>query len=82
MLAGGESRNTVVRSNGNGAVPVDSQGARITSDLGFLSPRELATSFRTIHPMGFRPDDLGSLTHTRHSPVPMGRPRVYRIALG
>ena len=59
MLAGGESRNTVVRPDGNGAVTVDSQGARITSDPGFLSRREIATGFRTIHTMGFRPDDFG-----------------------
>ena len=41
MLDSGESRKEVIRPDFNRAIRIDFQGAKITSDLGFLLLREI-----------------------------------------
>lgn len=61
---------------------VDFQGAKITSDVGFLLMREIDGRFRLIDPMKECLEDLRSPAHAKHSLVQMVRQRVYPIAAG
>ena len=78
MLVSGESRKEVIRHDFNRAIMIDFQGAKITSDVGFLLVREIDDRFRIIDPMKDCLEDLRSPTHTRHSMVQMVRQRVSR----
>ena len=79
MLDSGESRKEVIRPDFNRAIMIDFQGAKITSDVGFLLMREIDDRFKIIAPMGDCLEDLRSPTHTKHSLVQMIRQRVYQI---
>jgi len=61
---------------------IDFQGAKITSDVGFLLLREIDDRFKIIDPMQDCLEDLRSPSHTKHSLVQMVRQRVYQIAAG
>jgi hypothetical protein len=82
MLDSGESRKEVIRPDFNRAIMIDFQGAKITSDVGFLLLRETDDRFKIIAPMGDCLEDLRSSAHTRHSLIQMVRQRVYQIAAG
>jgi hypothetical protein len=41
MLGNGETQQEVIRADFNRAIMIDFQGARITSDLGFILVREV-----------------------------------------
>jgi len=82
MLASGESRKEVIRPDFNRAIRIDFQGAKITSDVGFLLVREIDDRFKIIEPIKDCLEDLRSPTHTKHSLVQMVRQRVYQIAAG
>jgi hypothetical protein len=82
VLASGESQKEVIRPGFNRAIMIDFQGAKITSDVGFLLVREIDNRFRIIDPMQECLEDLRSPTHTKHSLVQMVRQRVYQIASG
>jgi hypothetical protein len=82
MLANGESQKEVIRSDFNRAIRIDFQGAKITSDVGFLLVREIDERFKIIEPMQDCLKDLRSPTHTKHSLVQMVRQRVYQMAAG
>ncbi len=82
MLDSGESRKEVIRPDFNRAIMIDFQGAKITSDVGFLLVREIDERFRIIDPRQDCLEDLGSPTHIKHSLVQMVRQRVYQIAAG
>ncbi len=82
MLDSGESRKEVIRPDFNRAIMIDFQGAKITSDVGFLLLREIDERFRIIDPMQDCLEDLRSPSHTKHSLVQMVRQRVYQIAAG
>jgi len=79
MLDSGESQKEVIRPDFNRAIMIDFQGAKITSDVGFLLMREIDDRFKIIAPMGDCLEDLRSPTHTKHSLVQMIRQRVYQI---
>ncbi len=64
MLAIGESQKEVIRPDFNRAIMIDFQGAKITSDVGFLLLREIDERFRIIDPMQDCLEDLRSHTHT------------------
>jgi hypothetical protein len=51
MLDSGESRREVIRPDFNRAIMIDFQGARITSDVGFLLLRKIDDRFKIIDPM-------------------------------
>jgi hypothetical protein len=82
VLDSGEAQKGVIRPDFNRAIMVDFQGAKITSDVGFLLVREIDERFKIIEPMQHGLEDLRSPTHTRHSIVQMVRQRVYQIAAG
>jgi hypothetical protein len=82
VLDSGEAQKEVIRPDFNRAIMIDFQGAKITSDVGFLLVREIDDRFRIIDPMKDCLEDLRSPTHKRHSLVQMVRQRVYQIAAG
>ena len=82
MLNSGESQKKVIRPDFNRAILIDFQGAKITSDVGFLLLRKIDDRFKTIAPMGDCLEDLRSSTHTKHSLIQIIRQRVYPIAAG
>ncbi len=51
MLDRGESRKEVIRPDFNRAIMIDFQGAKITSDVGFLLLREIGERFRILGPL-------------------------------
>jgi len=82
MLDNGESQKEAIRPDFNRSIMMDFQGAKITSDVGFLLFRELDERFGIIGPMNDCLEDVSSSTHTKHSFVQMIRQRVYQIAAG
>ena len=82
MLDSGESQKEVIRPDFNRAIMIDFQGAKITSDVGFLLMREIDDRFKIIAPMGDCLEDLRSSTHSKHSLVQMIRQRIYQIGAG
>ena len=82
MLDSGESQKEAIRPDFNRAIMIDFQGAKITSDVGFLLLREIDDRFRIIDPMQDCLEDLRSPAHTKHALVQMVRQRVYQIAAG
>jgi len=82
MLASGESRKEVIRPDFNRAIMIDFQGAKLTSDVGFLLVREVDERFKIIDPMKDCLEDLRSSAHMKHSLVQLVRQRVYQIAAG
>jgi hypothetical protein len=53
MLDSGESQKEVIWSDFNRAIMIDFQGAKITSDAGFLVLREIDERFKIIDPMQY-----------------------------
>jgi hypothetical protein len=80
MLDTGESRKGVIRPDFNRSIRIDFQGAKITSEVGFLLVREIDERFKIINPMQHCLEDVRSPTQTKHSLVQMVRQRVYQIA--
>ncbi len=64
MPESGESQKEVIRPDFNRAIMIDFQGAKITSDVGFLLVREIDDRFKIIDPMRDCLEDLRSPTHT------------------
>ena len=71
MLDSGESQKEAIRPDFNRAIIIDFQGAKITSDVGFLLLREINDRFRIIDPMQDCLEDLRSPAHTKHALVQM-----------
>jgi hypothetical protein len=82
VLDNGESQKELIRPDFNRSIMIDFQGAKITSDVGFLLLREIDERFKIIAPMGDCLEDLRSPTHTKHPLVQMVCQRVYQIAAG
>ena len=82
MLNSGESWKEVIRPDFNRAIMIDFQGAKITSNVGFLLMREIDERFKIVAPMGDCLEDLRSSTHSKHSLVQMIRQRTYQIGAG
>jgi Transposase DDE domain group 1 len=85
VLNSGESPKEAIRPDFNRAIIIDFQGAKITSDVGFLLVREIDERFKIIEIIELMQDcleDLRSPTHTRHSMVQMVRQWVYQMAAG
>lgn len=77
MRASSESRKEVIRPNLNRAIMIDSQGAKITWDVGFHVLREMDDRFKIISPMRDCLEDLRSSTHAKHFLIQIIRQRVY-----
>jgi len=71
----------VIRPDFNRAIMIDFQGAKITSDVGFILLREIDERFRIIDPMQDCLEDLRSPNHTKHSSVQMIRQRSIKLPL-
>jgi hypothetical protein len=82
MVEGGEKERETIRPEFNRSIMIDFQGAKITSDTGFLLLREIDDRFRVIAPVAGDLDDRRSAVHAKHSLVKMIRQRVYQIAAG
>ena len=76
MLASGESPQEVIRPDFNRAIRIDFQGAKITSDLGFLLVREMDERFKIIGPRQDGLEDLRSPTQVSHLLFP-GKSRFF-----
>ena len=82
MLNSGESWKEVIRPDFNRPIMIVFQGAKITSNVGFLLMREIDERFKIVAPMGDCLEDLRSSTHSKHSLVQMIRQRTYQIGAG
>ena len=76
MLGCGESKKEPIRPDFNRAIMLDSQGAKITSDVGLLLVREIDDRFKIIDRMKDCVVDSRSPAHTKHGLVQMVRQRV------
>ncbi len=82
MSGSGEEQREAIRPEFNRSIMVDFQGARITSDTGFLLLREIDERFGILGPIGSELEDSRSWVHSKHSQLQMARQRVYQIAAG
>ena len=82
MAACGESKKEVLRPEFDRSIMMDFQGAKLSSDTGFLLMRELDQRHNVIAPMVDVLEDNRSAAHTKHSLEQMIRQRVYQMAGG
>ncbi len=82
MPGDGGSQKEALRPSFDRSIMIDFQGAKISSDTGFLLLRETDERFNIIGPMGDCLEDRRSPVHAKHSLVQMIRQRVYQNAAG
>ena len=82
MHPSGDSENEVLRPDFNRSIMMIFQGAKLSSDTGFLLMRELGQRHNVIAPMADILEDTRSTSHTKHSLVQMIRQRVYQMTAG
>ncbi len=75
MVEGGEEPREPIRSEFNRSIMTDFQGAKITSDTGFLLLREIER-FGILGPLGRELEDTRSWVHGKHSQLQMVRQRT------
>ena len=75
MHPSGESEKEVLRPDFNRSIMMDFQGAKLSSDTGFLLMRELDQRYNVIAPIADVMEDTRSVSHTKHSLVQMIRQR-------
>jgi hypothetical protein len=64
------------------SISIDFQGAKITSDTGFLLMREIDQRIKILSGAACQIDDPRSPLHTDHSLLQLLRQRVYQVAAG
>lgn len=69
MAGSGEEGRETIRPEFNRSIMIDFQGAKITSDTGFLFLREIDDRFRVVAPMARKPEHRRSHVHAKHSLV-------------
>lgn len=82
MSASGENSKEYLRPDFNRSIMMDFQGAKLSSDTGFILLRELDQRYDVIDPMREILQDARSASHTKHSLIQMIRQRVYQMAAG
>ncbi len=82
MHGSGEQQNETIRPEFDGSIMIDFQGAKITSDTGFLLLREIDERFGILGPIGSELEDSRSWVHSKHSLLQMTRQRIYQVAAG
>ena len=82
MRGSGEQQRETIRPEFNPAILIDFQGAKITSDTGFLLLREIDERFGILSPIESELEDTRSWVHSNHTQLQMVRQRVYQIAAG
>ncbi|HIJ76858.1 MAG TPA: hypothetical protein HPP81_09115 [Deltaproteobacteria bacterium] len=82
MRAVGDKQRGATRPEFDRSINIDFQGAKITSDTGFLLMREMDQRFNIIGGVESLIDDPRSSRHTDHSLLQLLRQRVYQFAAG
>src|SRR4030042_6959268 len=82
MSGSGEKERETIRPEFNRSIMIDFQGAKITSDTGFLLLREIDERFGILGPIESELEDTRSWVHSSHTQLQMVRHRVYQIAAG
>jgi len=82
MHGSGEEQRETIRPEFDRSIMIDFQGAKITSDTGFLLLREIDERFSILGPIESELEDTRSWVHSKHSQLEMARQRVYQIAAG
>ncbi len=73
MSASGEGETEAIRAEFDPSIMVDFQGAKITSDTGFILLREIAERLGISGPMGTELEDTRSWVHSKHAQLHMLR---------
>ena len=82
MHGSGEEQNETIRPEFDRSIMIDFQGAKITSDKGFLLLRQIDERFGVLGPIERELEDTRSWVHSNHIQLQMVRQRVYRIRAG
>ena len=82
MSGSGEKVRETIRPQFDSSIMIDFQGAKITSDTGFLLLREIDERFGIFGPIGSELEDARSWVHSKHSLLQMTRQRIYQMAAG
>ncbi|MGO9567538.1 MAG: IS1380 family transposase [Desulfomonilaceae bacterium] len=82
MVGSGENERETIRPEFDRSIMIDFQGAKITSDTGFLLLREMDERFGILDPIEGEIEDSRSWVHSTHTQLQMVRQRVYQIAAG
>jgi len=82
MVGSGEEERDTIRPEFDRSIMIDFQGAKITSDTGFLLLRAIDERFGILGPIGSDLEDSRSWVHLSHTQLQMVRQRVYQIAAG
>ncbi len=82
MHGSGEEQKETIRPQFDSSIMIDFQGAKITSDTGFLLLREIDERFGILGPMGTELEDTRSWVHSKHSLLQMTRQRIFQMAAG
>jgi hypothetical protein len=78
----GEKERETIRPEFERSIAIDFQGAKITSDTGFLLLREIDERFGILGPIESKLEDTRSWAHSTDTQLQMVRQRVYQIAAG
>lgn len=82
MVGSGEKERETIRPEFDRSIMIDFQGAKITSDTGFLLLRETDERFEILVPIEGELEDVRSWVHLSHTQLQMVRQTVYQIAAG
>ncbi len=82
MSGSSEEERETIRPEFDRPIMIDFQGAKITSDTGFLLLREIDERFGILSPMVSELEDTRSWVHSKHSLLQMTRQRIYHMAAG
>ena len=82
MRAVGDKQRGAIRPEFDRSISIDFQGAKITSDTGFLLMREMDQRFNILGGVESLIDDPRSSRHTDHSLLQHLCQRVYQVAAG
>ena len=67
MVGYGEKERETIRPEFDRSIVIDFQGAKITSDTGFLLLREIDERFNILGPIESELEDTRSWVHTNHT---------------
>jgi len=82
MVGSGEKEREIIRPEFDRSIVMDFQGAKITSDTGFLLLREVDERFNILGPIESALEDARSWVHSNHTQLQMARQGVYQTAAG
>ncbi len=77
MVGSGERERETIHPEFDSSIMIDFQGAKITSDTGFLLLREIDERFGILGAIESELEDTRSWVHSKHSLLQMIRQRIY-----